>query len=323
MENKLLSVIVPIYNVEKTMNRCIQSIVEQTYKNLEIILVNDGSPDSCPYLCEIWKKKDNRISVIHKKNGGLSSARNAGLDCATGEYIAFIDSDDFLEIEAFEKMIFSMEKDNSDMVICNFWCYMEQRGIKQVAYELNNMCYNDIISLMLMEYIPTSAWCKVIKRTIMFSGEGILFEEGRQYEDTIPSFKQALLAKKVSVVSEPLYYYVENENSIVAKPRVKDIQDLISNTEQLRILLQGKVKSSLIETYICSTLTYALQLWYRLEVKEEREKRKILLKIKESKKKIDISTIIKSRKWKKIIFCKLSLIDIVIRFREYVKNYRT
>lgn len=323
MENKLLSVIVPIYKVERTMDRCIQSIVEQTYKNLEIILVNDGSPDNCPYLCEIWKKKDDRISVIHKKNGGLSSARNAGLACANGDYIAFIDSDDFLEIQAFEKMIFSMEKDNSDMVICNFWCYIEKSGMKQAAYKFKDICYKDIIFSMLMEYVPTSAWCKIIKRTIMFSGEGILFEEGRQYEDTIPSFKQALLAKKVSIVSEPLYYYVENENSIVARPKVKDIQDLILNTEQLRKLLYGKVKSSLIETYICSTLTYALQLWYRLEVKEKKEKKKILLKIRESKKKINISTIIKSRKWKKIIFCKLSLIDIIVRFRECRKNYRS
>ena len=100
MDEPLISVIVPIYNVEKYLNRCIESIVNQTYKTLEIILVDDGSPDNCPQICDEWKEKDNRIKVIHKKNGGLSDARNAGLDIAQGEYIAFVDGDDFLEENA-------------------------------------------------------------------------------------------------------------------------------------------------------------------------------------------------------------------------------
>ena len=95
--NPLISVIVPIYNVEKYLARCVDSIVNQTYKNLEIILVDDGSPDSCPDICDVWKEKDDRIKVIHKKNGGLSDARNAGLDIAQGEYVAFVDSDDFID----------------------------------------------------------------------------------------------------------------------------------------------------------------------------------------------------------------------------------
>ena len=96
---KLLSVIIPIYNVELYLNRCMESIVNQTYKNLEIIMVDDGSPDNCPELCEEWGKRDSRIKVIHKKNGGLSDARNMGLSVATGEYIAFVDSDDFVDLD--------------------------------------------------------------------------------------------------------------------------------------------------------------------------------------------------------------------------------
>lgn len=97
MNDPLISVIVPVYKVEKYLDECVESIVNQTYRNLEIILVDDGSPDNCPQMCDDWAKRDARIRVIHKENGGLSSARNAGLDVCTGEYISFIDSDDWLE----------------------------------------------------------------------------------------------------------------------------------------------------------------------------------------------------------------------------------
>ena len=103
MSKPLISVIVPIYKVEKYLNKCVDSIINQTYKNLEIILVDDGSPDSCPDICDKYEKKDNRVKVIHKKNGGLSDARNAGLDIANGEYISFIDSDDEIEASFVEK----------------------------------------------------------------------------------------------------------------------------------------------------------------------------------------------------------------------------
>ena len=103
--NPLISVIVPIYNVEKYLARCVDSIVNQTYKNLEIILVDDGSPDRCPQMCDDYAEKDSRIKVVHKKNGGLSDARNAGMAVATGEYISFIDSDDWIETSMFELLI--------------------------------------------------------------------------------------------------------------------------------------------------------------------------------------------------------------------------
>ena len=94
--SKTVTVVIPIYNVEKYLNRCIESVIGQTYENLEIILVDDESPDNCPQICEDWKNRDNRIKVVHKKNAGLGYARNTGIDCATGEYICFVDSDDFV-----------------------------------------------------------------------------------------------------------------------------------------------------------------------------------------------------------------------------------
>ena len=106
----MISVIVPIYKVEEFLDECIQSIVDQTYQNLQIILVDDGSPDHCGEMCEDWAKKDKRIEVIHKKNGGLSDARNAGLAVATGDFVAFVDSDDWIEPQMYETMLISLIK---------------------------------------------------------------------------------------------------------------------------------------------------------------------------------------------------------------------
>ena len=123
-KNNLISIIVPIYNVEKYLKKCIDSIINQTYKNLEIILVDDGSPDNCGKICDEYAKKDNRIKVIHKENGGVSSARNVGVENATGEYIGFVDSDDYIEKDMYEVLINNLKKENADIsIISNYEVY--------------------------------------------------------------------------------------------------------------------------------------------------------------------------------------------------------
>ena len=114
----LISVIIPVYNVEKFIDRCINSLINQTYKNLEIILVDDGSPDNCPGLCDDWAKKDNRIKVVHKQNGGLSDARNAGLERSTGDYIMFVDSDDFVDETICEVLLNDLKNNDADFSMC-------------------------------------------------------------------------------------------------------------------------------------------------------------------------------------------------------------
>lgn len=117
LRKNCISIIVPVYMVEQYLNRCVNSIINQTYGNLEILLVDDGSLDDCPSMCDIWAKKDERIKVIHKKNGGLSDARNKGIDEATGEYLLFVDSDDYLEEDACEKLLCTMKKTDADFVV--------------------------------------------------------------------------------------------------------------------------------------------------------------------------------------------------------------
>ena len=123
MEEKLVSIVLPIYNVEKYLNRCLESVVNQTYKNLEIILVDDGSTDGCTAICDDWAKRDERIMVIHKQNAGLGMARNTGIENATGDFICFYDSDDYIEIETIQKCVDVLEKNKAELV-----CY----GLKNI-----------------------------------------------------------------------------------------------------------------------------------------------------------------------------------------------
>ena len=121
METSLVSIIIPVYNVEKYLDRCIQSVFQQSYKKLEIILIDDGSPDSCPRLCDIYGKNDKRVKVLHKKNEGLGLARNSGLALATGKYVLFIDSDDYLSEKMVEKLVYQAELMNADIVYCGYF----------------------------------------------------------------------------------------------------------------------------------------------------------------------------------------------------------
>ena len=131
MTEELISVVVPIYKVEKFLPTCIESIIRQSYRNLELILVDDGSPDSCPSICEKYKQVDSRIKVIHKKNGGLSDARNAGLKIAEGKWITFIDSDDYVGINFLEKLYSSATSVGAEISLCDYKAVIDDTGIEK------------------------------------------------------------------------------------------------------------------------------------------------------------------------------------------------
>ena len=166
--NPLISVIVPIYNVEKYLDKCIESIVNQTYKNLEIILVDDGSPDNCPAMCDAWAEKDSRIKVVHKENGGAGSARNAGLDVSSGEYIGFVDGDDYIDSDFYETLINKSRNGYYDIVTCGFKTFEScKTGLEHKCYE-NEMEFDS--QQLLCEYFKSCkgewvSFCnKIIKK---------------------------------------------------------------------------------------------------------------------------------------------------------------
>lgn len=223
MEKKV-TIVVPIYNVEKYLERCIDSILSQTYKNIEVILVNDGSTDNSLQLCNKYKSIDNRVIIIDKLNGGLSDARNAGIKKACGEYISFIDSDDFILPTMIEKMTMQIIKDQADICICDME-YLYDDGTKSFASggDIKEASIMDMPSLIR---INNSA-CNKLYKTLMFND--VQFPVGKFYEDlaTIPILLYK--AKKVTKVSEPFYVYYQRSGSIAhtANKKIFEIYEAI------------------------------------------------------------------------------------------------
>lgn len=200
-KDDLVSIVVPIYKVENVLDRCIQSIINQSYKNIEIILVDDGSPDNCPKMCDKYKTTDKRIKVIHKENGGLSSARNVGIKKSKGKYICFVDSDDYIEKDYIKKMYYTIKKTNLDFVVCNY-----------------NRVYNKKIQKCKVDkfktdnFITPAAWNKMYKKSLF---DEISFPEGLYYEDLGTFPKLYCLGSNYKIVDDYLYNYVQNDNSIM------------------------------------------------------------------------------------------------------------
>lgn len=216
-----LSIIVPVYNVEPYLRRCIDSILAQTFTDFELILVDDGSPDNCPAICDEYAEKDSRIVVIHKQNGGLSDARNAGLDIARGEYIGFVDSDDFIHPQMYECLINAQAKSNADIVICNS-IFVDEEGhplnhsfsplsdSPSSGMEILNT-YKDDVSINV-HYIVV--WNKIYERSLW---SNIRFPLGKINEDEYVFHHIIGGAKKVVSVSDQLYYYRQTPGSIMNK----------------------------------------------------------------------------------------------------------
>ncbi len=230
LDKDKISVIVPVYNVEKYLSKCIDSILSQTYKNLEIILVDDGSPDSSPKICDKYKERDNRIKVIHKKNGGLASARNAGMDIATGKYIGFVDSDDMIAEDMYEVLLENMIKSNAEIAVCYKTDILEnlQTG-KGIVEELNKT--QALKKMVLGIEFGSHACDKLFKREILVSD--IRFPEGKTYEDLYTIYQWINNSNRIVLCKSNKYYYRLNLESITSAAFSKSNMNLIYGLENL------------------------------------------------------------------------------------------
>lgn len=229
-QEKSISIIVPIYKVEKYLDKCIDSLVNQTYKNLEIILVDDGSPDNCPKICDDWAKKDNRIKVIHKQNGGLSEARNFGIEISTGDYIMFVDSDDYLDLEICKTLLDINLKYNSDFAMCGTNIVYEDKEVKlNIPENINIQVFEneEVIRHLFNSNIKfiVTAWAKLYKRQLF---ETIRYDVGKIHEDEFIFHKILDKTKKFVYINKPLYYYLQRQGSITkinAEKRFSNIHE--------------------------------------------------------------------------------------------------
>lgn len=244
--NKLISVIVPVYNVENYLIECIESVVNQTYKNIEIILVDDGSTDTSGKICDIYAVKDKRIVVVHKKNGGLSDARNAGIRKATGDYLLFIDSDDYLDdINGIEELVCSIT-DDYDVVNYKYKKFDESTStiydcLPSPNYnKLKNILNNeDRLKWMISNSLFISSACnKLIKRKFLVDNN-LFFELGRLSEDIVWSFKLLYYSKSMCAVDLDFYVYRQREGSITHTVNPKHIQDLLINLSEMTNLVEN------------------------------------------------------------------------------------
>lgn len=229
-----VSVIVPVYKVENYIHRCLSSIIQQTYANLEIILVNDGSPDNCGEIIEDYAQKDSRIKVIHKENGGLSDARNEGIKAVTGVYTMFIDSDDWVAKNLIETLLSLMIKHKTDIAQSSFYyAYDDQLLLDQRYFTENHqaMIYDNnqlMKALLKNEKVKNFAWAKLYKTELI---KDIPFKKGILFEDVYWSYQVMSRAKSYLICDLPLYYYYQRKDSIVATYTSKSL-DMI---EGLRI----------------------------------------------------------------------------------------
>lgn len=283
IDMELITIIVPIYNVEKYLRRCLNSILNQTYKNLEIILVDDGSPDNCGKICDEYKTKDSRIKVIHKENGGLSSARNSGLDVATGKYISFIDSDDFVSDKYIEKLYDSLRKSKSLLAMCNYLSFDEDTYDKVLKvknsdnFEVKLLtkieAQKKLYSVESTTYVVS--WAKLYDKSLF---NNIRFPEGKINEDCFITYLIFEKANIITFMDIPLYFYYQNPKSIMGSSFSKNRLDSI---EAYSLQCEFYLKQNEIELYRMSACTRLniLSQYYNLASKGLKRKIKNMAKV--------------------------------------------
>ena len=286
----LISVIIPVYNVSNYIKRCIDSVINQTYNNLEIILIDDGSLDDCPKICDEYAKKDKRIKVIHQSNKGLSDARNKGLEIATGDYLTFVDSDDFIANNMYEILLNNLKKYKADLSISKY-CYYKENNVPEFSTSLNSIVYKkeEALKILLDSFdktITNHVWNKLYKRNFF---KDIIFPSGKNHEDIAVQYKIISRSKKIVVNDSVLYAYVTRSESIVKTKTEEYIKNRIDLTEiragdllKQNISLKKDIYENLFNCYITSFADIAktdnINIIYNEYFKEKFNNMKILKK---------------------------------------------
>lgn len=228
-KNPEISIIIPVYNVEPYIKKCLDSVKAQTFTDFEAIIVDDSSPDGSIKIAMDFVASDPRFKIVTRENGGLSAARNTGIEYAKGKYIAFLDSDDFIAPSFLEKLYNACEENNADMAYCGFTYYIYKNGLKKNQLFIVKDCvmeHDEAVSRIISDHgLHSYAWNKLYKRTL-FTEHNITYPT-MYFEDVATSPKTVFYANKLAVVGECLYFYVKRQGSILSTMNVKKINDLL------------------------------------------------------------------------------------------------
>ena len=232
MENPLISVVLPIYNVDKYLGRCVKSVQTQTYQNIEILLIDDGSTDHCSSMCDKYAEEDKRVHVFHKENGGLSDARNFGIEHARGEFITFIDSDDYVDADYVAYLYKMLKKYDTNMSICQHKvCY--DNGSKKDYGKYGDVVLGNkecIQRMMYHDVIDTSAWAKLYRMDLF---QNVRYPKGKLFEDIATTYALMLQCDQIAVGLESKYNYILRSDSIVYGSFNEKKLDLLEMTDQM------------------------------------------------------------------------------------------
>lgn len=250
--NSLISVIVPVYKVEKYINRCVESIINQSYTNLEIILIDDGSPDSCGQICDQYAEKDSRIKVVHQDNSGLSGARNTGIDMAQGEYIGFVDSDDYIHPRMYELLYEGIKRHKAELVICGF------KYVVSEGYDIEELHDISTLKTVLVEKLiddiykhkgkkTVVAWNKLYNKRLF---ENYRYPVGKVHEDEFAVHHLLGMISFAVQLNEELYYYYQRSDSIVGQGySVKTLDRLSAYEDRLRYYKSKGLRQPYIQAF--------------------------------------------------------------------------
>ena len=276
---ELISAIVPVYKVGQYLDRCVESIVNQTYRNLEIILVDDGSPDNCPAICDAWVEKDSRSKVIHKENGGLSDARNAGMAIATGELLGFVDSDDHIRSDMYQLLVERMACDNSDIAACGVEMVFEDGTPSRMLTKTGECVLSAeeaMIAVIEESWLKQPVWYKLYKTELV---KDILFPVGKYHEDVFWSYQAVGRAARVSVFDAPCYNYVQRSDSIMGEQySLKRLDALEAKMERIDYIQKAFPKLiALAKRDLWGACMYSMQMLLRYGTpQDQKEGRKMI-----------------------------------------------
>ena len=275
MEEDLISIVIPVYKVEKYLEKCIESVLKQTYTNLQIILVDDGSPDNCGKICDEYAKRDSRIDVIHKVNGGLSEARNVGISKAKGRYIGFVDSDDYIKENMYEILLNLIKKYDADVSICNLYDVIDgNEYIRNKENGIREYSRLDILKEVLLDKnIQSYAWNKLYKKELF---DEVKYPIGKKYEDIGTTFYIFEKCNKIVVTSEPEYYYLKRSDSLVNNVTESTVFDYMELILQRYLYINDNIKElkQYNDYYLVRTLLTANNDIKELKQIEEKTKQK-------------------------------------------------
>ncbi|MBU5480117.1 glycosyltransferase family 2 protein [Blautia sp. MSJ-19] len=259
--DELISIIIPVYNVEKYLRQCVDTVLNQTYRNIEIILVDDGATDTCPQICDDYEKLDARVRVIHKVNGGLSDARNAGLHIAQGKYVCFFDSDDAVSIHIVEELYRACAENDADTSVCYYQKFTDSYSDIDAKDMGHRICTGkDLISEIYAgkgEKIAFVAWNKLYKKSL-FEEHGILYPYRKQHEDIYTTYKLLYHSKKVCIVEGEMYYYRVRSGSIMnskfSEKRLDAIEARMQTIEFYRDQNEKELQKMAVNDYFGSAI---------------------------------------------------------------------